>query len=232
VYVEYNDYPNDIQDIDFVVQSYSFQSNFVNLSFTPACSNPDDDAYEYLEEQCHITLANGQTFSVLPPVTVVNNVEGALQGRGGPFSPLWFFLDDSFEVEFFAPDGASYPQLLLTLTVQRESSGITYRLAFPIMLLLLLVGLTFWSESGARVDTTITILLAVSALYIVIFSSIPMLAYLTRFDYYILGVSSCICSSLLALDPLIHSPTHPCLPALLCIDVYDHRGRGVHAPVQ
>ena len=77
----------------------------------------------------------------------------------------------------------------VNLVVRREAAGIVYRLAFPIMLLILLVGLSFWGEVSSRVDITITILLAVSALYIVIFSSIPMLGYLTVFDYYILSVS-------------------------------------------
>jgi len=172
-----------LQNINFAVESFAFQNDFLNMSFTPECDS-DDDGYEV--EDCSVTLLNGQTFSVLPPVTVINNEQGAVQGRGGPFSPLWMYLGYTYQVMFNSPNTITYSQLLLTLEVQRESSGITYRLAFPIMLLLLLVGLSFWSESGARVDTTITILLAVSALYIVIFSSIPMLAYLTRFDYYIL----------------------------------------------
>ena len=61
-----------------------------------------------------------------------------------------------------------------------------YRLALPVLLLLLLVGLTFWGDHVSRVETTITILLATSALYIVIFSSTPMLGYLTVFDSYII----------------------------------------------
>lgn len=50
------------------------------------------------------------------------------------------------------------------------------------------MGLTFWGDSSSRVDSTITIMLSVSALYIVIFSSIPMLGYLTKFDRYIIVV--------------------------------------------
>ena len=74
--------------------------------------------------------------------------------------------------------------------MQRRSFGVVYRLALPVLLLLLLVGLTFWGDHAGRVDTTITILLATSALYIVIFSSTPMLGYLTVFDTYIIGVSN------------------------------------------
>ena len=75
------------------------------------------------------------------------------------------------------------------MDLQRASFGVVYRLALPVLLLLLLVGLTFWGSPESRIDTTITILLAVSALYIVIFSSVPMLGYLTTFDSYIIGVS-------------------------------------------
>ena len=44
-------------------------------------------------------------------------------------------------------------------------------------------------------DSTITILLAISALYIVIFQSIPMLGYLTAFDDFIITVGSVQCSA-------------------------------------
>ncbi len=84
-------------------------------------------------------------------------------------------------VDIFTPSA-----VVVYLNIIRQSSGIIYRLAVPIMLLLLLVGLTFWSEYNGRMNTTITILLAISALYIVIFQSIPMLGYLTDFDVYII----------------------------------------------
>jgi hypothetical protein len=181
-----------------MVESYAFQNNLMNISFTPSCtpaaSQADcaalSDGFDGYAQNCLLTFSNGVQMCTLPPVTVIDNPTGTV-GRGGPFSPLWNYISNSFVINFYTPGVPSFPQAFITMTVQRESSGITYRLAFPVMLLLLLVGLTFWGESGARVDTTLNILLAVSALYIVIFSSIPMLAYLTLFDYYILGVSTC-----------------------------------------
>jgi len=59
------------------------------------------------------------------------------------------------------------------------------RLVLPITLLIFLAGLTFWAEYGGRVDSTITLLLSVSALYIVILANIPLLGYLTAIDTYI-----------------------------------------------
>lgn len=44
-------------------------------------------------------------------------------------------------------------------------------------------GLTFWANVDSRIDTTMTILLSVSALYVVILSNIPLLGYLTRLVY-------------------------------------------------
>lgn len=105
-------------------------------------------------------------------------------------NPLWTY--SSYTTVVYNPNygstksGATKDTLFVYLNIQRQSSGIIYRLAVPIMLLLLLVGLTFWSDYKARVDTTISILLAISALYIVIFSSIPLLGYLTDFDTYII----------------------------------------------
>lgn len=184
-----------MQDVNVLVESYAFQSNLMNISFTPSCTPEESQAAcstlsDGYAANCVLTLDNGVSLCVLPPVTVIDNPPGSI-GRGGPFSPVWNYISNSYKINFFTPGVPAFTQASVDLTIQRESSGITYRLAFPIMLLLLLVGLSFWSESGARVDTTITILLAVSALYIVIFSSIPMLAYLTRFDYYILAVSMC-----------------------------------------
>jgi hypothetical protein len=42
------------------------------------------------------------------------------------------------------------------------------RYALPILILLLLSAATFWADANSRIDTTMTILLSVSALYVVI----------------------------------------------------------------
>lgn len=100
---------------------------------------------------------------------------------------IWDYVDSS--VSFSETEDEDFSTCLVSIRVSRQSAGVVYRLAFPIMLMLLLVGLTFWGEHSSRVDTTITILLSVSALYIVVFSSVPMIGTLTEFDKYIIVVS-------------------------------------------
>lgn len=50
-----------------------------------------------------------------------------------------------------------------------------------LILFVTVTGLTFWADVDSRIDTTMTILLSVSALYVVILSNIPLLGYLTRY---------------------------------------------------
>ena len=54
-----------------------------------------------------------------------------------------------------------------------------------ILVLLMLAGATFWASVESRSDTTMTILLSVSALYVVILDNIPQVGYLTSFDKWI-----------------------------------------------
>jgi len=75
------------------------------------------------------------------------------------------------------------------LTISRQGNGVIVRLILPITILLLLSGLTFWITFENRVNTTITLMLSVSALYIVILGNIPMVGYLTIVDKYVFAVS-------------------------------------------
>jgi hypothetical protein len=77
---------------------------------------------------------------------------------------------------------------LFQVTVYREGNGVIVRLILPITLLLLLSALTFWISSDQRVNTTITLLLSISALYIVILGNIPMVGYLTNVDKFVFWV--------------------------------------------
>ena len=75
-----------------------------------------------------------------------------------------------------------------SINIKRYSSGVLYRLGIPVAVLLVLVGLIFWSQYRSRIRDTMTILLSVSALYIVIFGNIPLVGYLTIFDSYMIGM--------------------------------------------
>ena len=105
---------------------------------------------------------------------------------------MWTYISTSNSTEVVNYGTSDKPYWnsvgVLTFTFKRLPQGILVRLAVPITLLVLLAGLSFWAAKEDRVNVTITILLAVSALYIIIFSSVPMLGYLTYFDYYCLSM--------------------------------------------
>ena len=194
--LEYQKYPEDKQVINIGVESFAFKNNLVQLAFTPLCTTPEGK-----EMQCTFTV-DGFTMMLQPPVTVIDSASTG----GGVFNPLWSYLSNDYYLTPTIPPPPPYFQrTVVELRVRRESAGIVYRLAFPIMLLILLVGLSFWGEVSSRVEITITILLAVSALYIVIFSSIPMLGYLTGENP---TPPHC---------PFVHSPhLSVCSPVLCC----------------
>lgn len=96
-------------------------------------------------------------------------------------NPIWQWKDTTYTT--FQGNGYSYA--LYQITVQRKGAGIVLRLVLPITLLLLLAAMTFWILYENRVDTTITLLLSVSALYIVILGNIPLLGYLTDLDKFV-----------------------------------------------
>jgi hypothetical protein len=167
----YLKYPEDHQQIILRVESYGLNSNGIIVNFT-------NKAVRFAQIQ------------VVHPVSFIKN-------NGVPnfnANPVWSY--DGYRTQLQLPDygtsakgpTAYFTQPVVYIGIIRKSAGIIYRLALPIMLLLLLVGLTFWMDHSARVDSTITILLAISALYIVIFSSIPMLGYLTAFDDFIIAM--------------------------------------------
>ncbi len=88
---------------------------------------------------------------------------------------------------------------LYRLTMQRQGSGVIVRLILPLTMLLLLSALTFWISYENRLDTTITLLLSVSALYIVILGNIPMVGYLTNVDTFVCWVRKPFAPLLLSL---------------------------------
>lgn len=99
-------------------------------------------------------------------------------------NPIWNF--DS--VWYTTYEGNAYNYWYYVINVSRRGEGIVLRLVLPITLLLCLGALTFWIVYENRVDTTITLLLSVSALYIVILGNIPLLGYLTDVDKFVFAM--------------------------------------------
>lgn len=104
-------------------------------------------------------------------------------------NPLWIYDNDGTTYDVYI-SSSGFTNAIYNIGMLRDGSGIVVRLILPATLLILLGGLTFWSNYEGRVDSTITLLLAVSALYIVIIANIPLVGYLTLVDEYIFWVSS------------------------------------------
>lgn len=88
-------------------------------------------------------------------------------------NPIWIWKNEpSFSSCTAYPDQKAsliYPAFVYyTIKIVRQGDGIIVRLVLPLTLLLLISALTFWVSYENRVDTTITLLLSVSALYIII----------------------------------------------------------------
>ena len=103
-------------------------------------------------------------------------------------NPIWQYESMSMVIKevtfhpFFAPRSTA----TVSITMVRISTGIVKRLALPMFLLTVLGATTFWSDLSERIGSTMTILLSVSALYIVVFASVPMIGYLTTFDEFVI----------------------------------------------
>jgi hypothetical protein len=115
-------------------------------------------------------------------------------------NPSWEFLNTTMTNYTTYTSSSGFINAIYHIGVKRRGGGIVLRLILPVTLLCFLGGLTFWSEYSGRVDITVNLLLAVSALYIVILANIPLVGYLTSVDTYIFWVSF----------------SHDLLPPLLC----------------
>ena len=104
-------------------------------------------------------------------------------------NPIWTYDNSSTNSETYV-SSSGFLNAIHHLYVDRRGNGIVIRLILPIAMLIMLAGLTFWSDYESRVDSTVTLLLSVSALYIVILANIPLLGYLTAIDKYVFWVST------------------------------------------
>lgn len=103
-------------------------------------------------------------------------------------NPIWDYESYSFTSYVDPTYDNSYN--VYEINVVRRAYGVVIRLVLPMALLIVLGSITFWVSYDHRVDVTITILLAMSALYIVILQNIPLVGYLTNVDRFVFWVSS------------------------------------------
>lgn len=162
-FFDYTKYPTDKQSIVIRVQSYGFSAAFVRQQW----ANPAMIYYQ------------------MKPTDTPNFM----------MNQLWTHSEGDFETSVYVSDqptsynGVSVHRIFdmgyLYVDITRQSDGIVIRLAMTILTLLVLSGLTFWASIENRLPTTMTLLLSVSALYIVVIGQIPLVGYMTIFDDFV-----------------------------------------------
>ena len=162
----YENYPHDEQKI--IIRFYSLTMYSSQLMFVA----PTEAAPSGIDQ---------------PGFSFANNYNGDVSFAQ---NPLWNLVDSSLTYTSMAINQyfGSRSTCLITITVSRKQSGLVNRMAVPVLFLVLLAGMVFWADLNDRVGTTLTVILSVAAFYIVIFSNVPMVGYLTSFDSYILGM--------------------------------------------
>lgn len=123
-----------------------------------------------------------------PPIEYLLDADGNINfGNNAIWEHKAGYYNASIKVDDFVINDylKTYETLHMKIYIERQGTGVLMRFAMPILILLLLAGLTFWANFETRIDTTMTILLSVSALYVVILGSIPQVGYLTDFDKWI-----------------------------------------------
>jgi hypothetical protein len=164
----YEDFPMDIQKLNIRFMSNAYSTDFLRLKYSEKAIHFVNSAYPN-QDDANWEL-NNQWFLNVNDHTTLIWVDNRTYTYGSETITM------------------SYDSAILILDAERISDGMLIRLGFPILILMVLSGLVFWAATEHRIDATMTILLAVSALYIVVFGSIPMLGYLTAFDTYIISM--------------------------------------------
>jgi hypothetical protein len=131
-------------------------------------------SYAYTESWLVQYLAN-------PPVTFFPT-----SGDSPSFTtnPVWQYESSSGYINTLSYSASNIKsEAVVNIVIKRNPDGVVTRLAVPLFLLAVLGGIIFWAvQEDARFDSTVTLLLAISALYIVVFQNIPMVGYLTTLD--------------------------------------------------
>jgi hypothetical protein len=174
----YVNYPKDSQSFQISIAPYSATSNLITLHLL-------DPAISYVR----------------------NPVDGSANVY---VSQLWDYDSYSaYETTIMNPSvrnpNRSYSCLIYFLNFHRVSDGIIIRFALPIMIFLIIVGVSFWTEVGNRIDVSLQVLLLAAAMYLVIGTNIPLVGYLSSFDWYITTIFG-----LLSFAVSIHFMTEVC----------------------
>eukprot|EP01031_Cornospumella_fuschlensis_P026829 gene26829-32416_t len=158
----FHQYPLDSQNFSITLQSFAYDSRFIELA--------------YINDEAVVLSTDVQDASTL-----------GLEGN-----KLWDF--DSYSsyivVENFPSPtnpARTFYTAFVNLKFSRQYLGIVYRLGLPVMVFLVVVGASFWTNEEMRINIALQMLLMVSTLYIVIGRAIPFIGYLTLMDVYMIS---------------------------------------------
>lgn len=164
--LDFNRYPMDTQHIELVMQSssYGVSQMYLNYSVPPVVyvSTPDGNDVNFEKNVIWAHKAGDYYAEKAKQVT---------------------YLGDSETTKV-------YDVLTIFLRVTRESNGVVLRFLLPILALMVMGGWIFWIAVEERANATLNVLVAVSAMYIIVFSNIPLVGYLTTLDVFIMEVYS------------------------------------------
>ena len=107
-----------------------------------------------------------------------------------------------------------YTDVMFTFPVKRYTNGFVVRLVVPVAIFMVLAGATFYvTNMEARISSATGLLIAVSALYVVMIDSIPFVGYVTEIDKYVLSMIAILCAIIfthlvtLTLKKILYSET-------------------------
>lgn len=161
--MQYQDYPCDTQTI--TISFFSFTLTTGQLVFQPVSAADDP----------HL---------LAPPVDLFYPVGSSTPAFAT--NPVWSLVDTGYDYVSWqlSPGFLVRPFGVVTFKISRKSRGIIMRLCVPVLLIMLLCALSYWSTVYSRISMTVTGLLAIAALYIAVIGAIPLVGYMTRLDQY------------------------------------------------
>lgn len=151
------DYPKDSQNFSLTFQSYSHESQFLQLKLM---SPPV--VFRYNTEYKKNVVELNQLWTYLDYSAYITTEAAPIA-----YNPHRKFSSANINITF-----------------KRQSFGIVFRLALPVAMFMLIVGFSFWSDIDKRLDVGVQMLLIVTALYLIIGTVIPFVGYLTTMDQY------------------------------------------------
>jgi len=94
-----------------------------------------------------------------------------------------------------APDGREVAGFTCTLAARRQAAAYVYQFVIPLTFIVCMSWAAFWmapEQLGPRQGIAVTSMLTIIAYRFVLANQLPKLAYLTRFDYLLLGCTTLV----------------------------------------